>query len=202
MKKAIIKILSSLLCVLSCVTPVSAEGRNAEETITIYEMSEEEVNKMEDACMSSSSIIIPNGATDYIYEKEHYYTYYTNWCNEKKAFNQPSGGTVFTTANSGFYWSDSKKTDGNFTVSFTYGGKNWNISVQYQPGTVAQSSGYFAGISSSQVNHYVKLFVQRKYKIIIEKIYKRDLSTNTRTFERYQETKIPVSQKFIVRTVG
>lgn len=201
------RLFAALLVVTNLVSllPVYAEEVETVKEITeyIYTYSDEQIEQMQNREYDNLLHSLRSRATrDTIEVIEYYDKYETpSFCNERVAFNQPSGGTVFTTTGSGFYWSDSSTTNGSFSYSFTLGGQYFNVGLSYLPGTVTSSSGYFAAISSSQVNKAVKLYVARKYRITIYKVYKKDISTNVQTFDRYVYVKTPISQKLTVRTV-
>lgn len=57
----------------------------------------------------------------------------------KVAYDQPSGGTIFSTANSGFFWADSSRSPGTYSLGISIGGKTLSVSASYSPGTITGS---------------------------------------------------------------
>ena len=93
---------------------------------------------------------------------------------ESYAYDQPAGGTIFNSENSGFYWSDSSRSPGTWSLGISIAGKYLSVDVAYSPGVVSGSSGgVFVGISSTQVGKAIKLKVARNYKVQKYDVYRK-----------------------------
>lgn len=92
----------------------------------------------------------------------------------RRAGNQPSQGTRFTTPGSGFIWADS----GN-NVSVSLGVTTWgaSISATFTTGRTG-SLGFSHVIPNSQVNRFVHLYITRDFEIREWTVYWRPFESN------------------------
>ncbi len=181
------------------ITPVLANEKT-EESSVITKVSNEDIEKYLEEYEENYSAKSGRTTGDYTTELVRLGTTTTGLSPYKEAFSQPSGGTKFNSANSGFYWADSSQTNGSYSVSLTIGGTIASVSLAYQPGNVSVG-GSFSAITPSQVGKYVKLYVARKYSVTRYAVYKVNKYTGSKTFWYYEHLSVPISQDFLIKTV-
>ena len=180
-------------------TPVLANEKTEESSI-ITTISNEDIEKYLEEYEESYNMKAGRTTGDYTTELVRLGSTTTGLSAYKEAFSQPSGGTKFSSANSGFYWADSSQTNGSYSVSLTIGGTIASVSLAYQPGNIT-SGGVYVGITSSQVGKYVKLYVARKYSVTRYAVYKVNKYSGDKTFSYYEHVSVPCARAFTIRTV-
>lgn len=137
--------------------------------------------------------------SSYEYKYEKVTTANTNYSNYRDAGGQPSAGTRFPTAGSGFFWMDSTYSPGSFSYGLSIGGKYVTIGISYQPGSMSnQTTAFFTEIGDDFVNKDVKLQVARRYTVTYYKVYRKIRTESTWTYISDEYPAVPIGQAFKV----
>ena len=172
-----IKVIIALLMTLVCIpfSNVSALENTDNTNTVIYTPTEEEFRAAEEIEIAKMKAHFERTKESYTYDYRAVGSPQTSsFSPYKNAYDQPAGGTIFNSANSGFFWSDSTRSPGTWSLGITIGGKYLSVDASYAPGVVSSSSGgVFVGISSSQVGRAVKLKVARNYRVQRYDVYRK-----------------------------
>lgn len=172
-----IKIIIALLMIFVCipVSNISALESTDNSNIIIYTPTEEEFRAAEEIEIAKMKAYFERTKESYAYDYRKVGDPQTSsFSPYKNAYDQPAGGTIFNSENSGFYWSDSSRSPGTWSLGISIAGKYLSVDVAYSPGVVSGSSGgVFVGISSTQVGKAVKLKVARNYKVQRYDVYRK-----------------------------
>ena len=130
--------------ILTMMSSMTMSGVNAKEERTnfdntVYRLSDDEIEKAtEEALQIELDKLKSNKPLTRGYDDEMMLVKKIGsndrWTGYKEALDQPLKGTIFSTKGSGFYWSDSKRTNGSVSLSVGIGGNKVSVSVGFQPG--------------------------------------------------------------------
>lgn len=197
---AITSCLAIILCGVK--SPVSAKEGVVEYLVSQKNFKIREKNAYNEMVKKYEGNITTYSSTDYEYKYEKVETKITKLSAYKNCFGQPNGGTKFNSKGSGFYWADSSKTAGTFSMSVSFPAGPVNVGLSYAPGTTKTSkTSYFTAISSNQVKKYVKLQCARKYSVSHYRVYRKVRSATKWNFLKNEYPSTTYSQAFKVVTV-